>query len=589
MERFVQNFSSFAGCKVFINTIPGHFLNEEDCAALKSQFGRYLDCFVFELTEQDATTDEELYRLKSLCKTGSSAMIAIDDYGSGHSNMVSVLRYAPQIIKIDHELISGIQNDRNKQLFVRNTIDFAHQNGIRVLAEGVETAEELRTVIEYGIDLVQGIYTGRPAAEPVPAISDAVRREILAENLLLTRYNRDTKVYEASDGETIDLLDLAMKHYTVIRVSGGSVLVCGQKEQSVDMIIRVAEDAEAAVTLRDVNIRGVNETPVQLGRRSTLTLYLEGTNTLNKEGIRVPVYAGLTLRGSGDLKILNNRNYSVGIGSSFNDPYGTIVIDMDGSLTVQSSGDKVVCVGGARSTGSGISLLRGKCRLTASGISVVGLGSSTGDTDISISGASVEAVIEGNDALGIGALSGHAYIRSSGALDITVNSERATGIGSLNGTGDVLLDGGSASVTLHCDTGACVGTFSGEASVRVIGARVRVHGEGNRVAGFGSADGACETLIESGDVEGNVLAGERMLLGNDHSRMVITGGSVSLAPDAGQTPLSPDGSPLFCHTPAEDHFERECRDSRSFWTYTADRNPDGRLFVWLPEDGRKKE
>ena len=108
MERFVQDYSSFFGSKVFINTIPGHFLNEEDCATVKKDFENYLDCFVFELTEQDSTGDEELYRLKSLSKTGSTAQIAIDDYGTGHSNIVNVLRYTPQIIKIDRELISDI-------------------------------------------------------------------------------------------------------------------------------------------------------------------------------------------------------------------------------------------------------------------------------------------------------------------------------------------------------------------------------------------------------------------------------------------------------------------------------------------------
>ena len=583
MERFVRDYSSFYGNKVFINTIPGHFLNDEDCSAIREQFDSYLDCFVFELTEQDTTTDEELYRLKSLCKTGSSAQIAIDDYGTGHSNMVNVLRYTPQIIKIDRELISGIQNDQNKQLFVRNTIDFAHQNGIKALAEGVETSEELRAVIDYGIDLIQGYYTGRPSEQPVPAINETVRHEILAENLMLTRFNRDTKIYHAGDGEQLDLLNLAMEHYTCIQISGGHVTLTGQKSQSVDMLIRISEDTEASVTLKNVNLKGVNETSIQLGNRSRVTLTAEGSNTLNKDGIRVPASSFLTLRGSGDLKILNNRNYSCGIGSNYNDPYGTIVIDLEGMLTIQSSGDKVVCIGGGRSAGEGITLRRGSVHLSANGISVIGLGSSTGDARIQIERASVSALIEGNDALGIGSLSADVQIRSSGALEITVNSERATGVGSMTGTGSIVIEGGSASVTVHCDAGACIGTFSGEVSSRIANARVRVHGEGNRVAALGSTDGACDTRIESGDVEGNVLAGERMLLGNEHSRVIITGGNVRIFPENNQTPVSPAGLPLNRLTPPGDHFEQVCRDKRSTWTYTADRTPDGQLCVWVPQ------
>ena len=458
------------------------------------------------------------------------------------------------------------------------------QNGIKALAEGVETADELRTVIECGIDLIQGFYTGRPSLRPVPAVNEAVRQEILAANLQLTRFNRDTRIYAASDGESLDLLKLAMEHYTAVRIGGGNVRVNGHKAQSVDMLILVADDSEAVLTLKDVNLKGVNETPVQLGARCGLTLCLEGTCTLNKEGVRVPASSRLTLQGSGDLKILNNRNYSVGIGSNYNDPYGTIIVDMEGSLSVQSSGDKVVCVGGGRSAGGGITLLRGDCRLSANGISVIGLGSSTGDAQIRIGQASVRAVIEGNDALGVGSLSANAQIRSSGDLDLTVNSERATGIGSMNGTGDVLLDGGSVSVTVRCDAGACVGSFSGEVSARIDGADIRIHGEGNRVAGFGSVDGACETWIAGGSVEGEILAGEPMLLGNGHSRVIVTGGNVRLYPQGGQTPLSPNGVPLHCEAPSGKHFEAECGDGRSAWTYTAERSPDGRLLVWLPPD-----
>ena len=584
MERFAQDYSSFFGSKVFINTIPGYFLNEEDCAAVRKEFESYLDCFVFELTEQDSTSDDELYRIKSLCKTGSSAQIAIDDYGTGHSNIVNVLRYAPQIIKIDRELISGIQNDRNKQLFVRNTIELAHQNGIRALAEGVETSEELRTVIDYGIDLIQGFYTGRPSEIPARAVHESVRQEILTENLMLARFDRDAKVYTASEGETLDVVSLAMEHYTCIRITGGHVTLVGQKTQSVDMLIRVAEDTEASLTFRNVNLKGVNETTVQLGNRSRVTVNVEGVNTLNKEGIRVPPSSLLTLQGSGELKVLNNRNYSVGIGSNYNDPYGTIVIELDGSLIFQSAGDKVVCIGGGRSAGNGIFIRKGTCKLSANGISVIGLGSSTGDTQITIGhDASVTTVIEGNDAVGIGSLSGQVILTSAGTLDVTVNCERATGIGSMTGSGDVRLEGGSASVSVYCDVGACIGSFSGEISSLFSNARIRIHGEGNRVAGFGSTDGACDTWIESGFVKANMYAGERMLLGNEHSRVIITGGNVCDFPDCTQLPVSPDGTPLVCHTPAEDHFEEEFRDRRESWTYVANRDEDGQLSVWIPK------
>ena len=582
IDHYVRHYSDFNGSKVFINTIPGHFLTQDDCAELRSKYESYLDCFVFELTEQGSTSEDELTRLKSLCKAGGKTLIAIDDYGTGHSNMVNVLRYAPQIIKIDRELICGIQNDSNRQLFVRNTVDFAHQNGIKALAEGVETAEELRTVIDLGIDLIQGFYTGRPAMKPMSAVSEPVRNLILEENLLLTRYDRNARVYTPADGETVDLLKLALDNYTCIQITGGSVTIAGHVRQSVDMGIRIADDTKASLTLRNANLKGINESVILMGPRSDLTLFLEGTNTLNKDGIRVPATACLTLRGSGDLKIVNSRNYSIGIGANCNDSYGTIVMDMEGTLTIFSSGDKVVCLGGGRSAGRGITLLRGTCNLRATGISALCLGSTSGDADIDIREASVTASIEGNDAVGIGTFSGNAHIQSAGNLDLNLACERATGIGSMSGTGTCVLSGGNVSVAIRCDVGSCLGTFNGEETTEICGAFVRIHGEGNRVAGFGSPDGACDTHITRGDVRGEVLAGERMLLGNEHSRVIITGGNVRIFPEGGQTPVSPGGLPLRYQTPEGNRFEQTFRDDRSEWTYQAERNAEGFLSVWIP-------
>ena len=179
MGRFAEDFEQFAGHKVFINSIPGYVLNETDNKLLSEKFSEYMSYFVFEITEQNVVSDEELQALKNMGNTGQSNEIAIDDYGTGHSNIVNLLRYAPQIIKIDRFLIENIHQDVNKQMFVKSTIDFACMNGIKVLAEGVETADELRTVVSFGVDYVQGYYTGRPAPNPIQAVAGNVKAEIL--------------------------------------------------------------------------------------------------------------------------------------------------------------------------------------------------------------------------------------------------------------------------------------------------------------------------------------------------------------------------------------------------------------------------
>ena len=129
--------------------------------------------------------------------------VAVDDYGAGHSNIVNLLRYTPHIIKIDRFLITNIQNDPNKQMFVKSTIEFARLNNIKVLAEGVETYEEMKTVIEYGIDMIQGFYTAKPAPEPLRTIPEKILREIIDENITASRYDNELLAYNAADGETV--------------------------------------------------------------------------------------------------------------------------------------------------------------------------------------------------------------------------------------------------------------------------------------------------------------------------------------------------------------------------------------------------
>lgn len=164
--------------KVFINSIPGHFLNYNDRKEILAKYSNCLGSVVFEITEGSAAGDEEIDLIRTMGSNEIHIPIAIDDYGSGYSNMVNLLRYAPQIIKVDRSLITDIDKDGNKQMFIRGTIDFAEANQIKVLAEGVETQEEFRTVVALGVDYVQGYYIGKPALQPMADLPDYVVSDI---------------------------------------------------------------------------------------------------------------------------------------------------------------------------------------------------------------------------------------------------------------------------------------------------------------------------------------------------------------------------------------------------------------------------
>lgn len=179
MDYLDKHFEDFSGRRLFINTIPGCFLKEEDYQRLVEKYGHLFGYCTIEIIEKNETTDAELMQIKCLECNGVSCQLAIDDYGTGFSNIVNLLRYQPQIIKLDRFLITDVHKDTNKQLFISNTVEFARLNDIKVLAEGVETKEELRKVISLGVDLIQGYYTARPSAEVLKEIDRKIVKDIV--------------------------------------------------------------------------------------------------------------------------------------------------------------------------------------------------------------------------------------------------------------------------------------------------------------------------------------------------------------------------------------------------------------------------
>ena len=93
--------------------------------------------------------------------------IVIDDFGVGYAGLGLLLAVQPHIVKIDRSLISGIDHHAALQSVVMHFRDLALDQGITLLAEGIETAEELHVLQQMGIPLGQGFFLGRPQADPV--------------------------------------------------------------------------------------------------------------------------------------------------------------------------------------------------------------------------------------------------------------------------------------------------------------------------------------------------------------------------------------------------------------------------------------
>ncbi len=93
-------------------------------------------------------------------------LVAIDDFGAGHSNFDRIWRIAPDIVKLDRTMIVQAAESARVRRVMPNLVGLLHQSGSLALMEGIETEEEALISMEAGIDLVQGYYFGRPTSHP---------------------------------------------------------------------------------------------------------------------------------------------------------------------------------------------------------------------------------------------------------------------------------------------------------------------------------------------------------------------------------------------------------------------------------------
>ena len=103
------------------------------------------------------------------------ARLAIDDFGSGYNGETSLLDYRADFVKLDMEIVRDIDSVKDRRDIAMNLISFAHDRGIRVIAEGVETEAELRELVSLGVDYLQGYLLARPAPEPHDIPEDVKR------------------------------------------------------------------------------------------------------------------------------------------------------------------------------------------------------------------------------------------------------------------------------------------------------------------------------------------------------------------------------------------------------------------------------
>jgi EAL domain-containing protein (putative c-di-GMP-specific phosphodiesterase class I) len=155
--------------KLFINVCP-NIINDAAYRQgfTKSYLAKYgipTDNLVFEITERYVIKDLNGFLDTVNNYKNQNFKIAIDDAGAGYSGMSLISDVVPDYIKLDMKLIRDINKDKMKYALVKGMIEFSKLTGVHIIAEGIETCDELDTLITLGVQYGQGYYIQRPDAK----------------------------------------------------------------------------------------------------------------------------------------------------------------------------------------------------------------------------------------------------------------------------------------------------------------------------------------------------------------------------------------------------------------------------------------
>lgn len=147
------------GATVTVNLGPDALCSPDLDAVLE---GVAPERLVLEVTEHELMGDVGRIRAAVERLRRARFRLAVDDIGAGYAGLAKIVNLAPEIIKLDRALVAHIDEDPTRQALVRAGVGFATALGASLVAEGIETEGELRTLVALGITLGQGFHVGRP-------------------------------------------------------------------------------------------------------------------------------------------------------------------------------------------------------------------------------------------------------------------------------------------------------------------------------------------------------------------------------------------------------------------------------------------
>ncbi|MEG2773802.1 MAG: EAL domain-containing protein [Acetivibrio sp.] len=150
--------------KLFINSLPNQCLTTEEFIELEDLYGDKLSRVVMETTEE-SQINRECENIKRQWRNKWNILNALDDFGAGYSNTDILVTREFHFVKLDISMVRDIHLSQSKQKLVLSIIEYCHENKIKVIAEGIETKEELDEVVKLGTDYIQGYYLAKPSFE----------------------------------------------------------------------------------------------------------------------------------------------------------------------------------------------------------------------------------------------------------------------------------------------------------------------------------------------------------------------------------------------------------------------------------------
>lgn len=174
IEQAVQAGIVDTGARLSINFLPNAVYSPVACIQLTLRTAGACafptDRLIFEFTENERMVDTDHVANIVATYRRMGFTTALDDFGAGHAGLGLLARFRTDLVKLDMELIRGVDTNLPQRMIVEGVIRMMDQLGVTVLAEGIETEAEYATLRALGIRYMQGYLFARPALRRLPPI-----------------------------------------------------------------------------------------------------------------------------------------------------------------------------------------------------------------------------------------------------------------------------------------------------------------------------------------------------------------------------------------------------------------------------------